>query len=151
MQQWKQFLQSPFLLLYMVNGLNVFLIGRLGIDSNNVFTRPPHLTHRTYSSSTQPCHSTPLASDATQPNHSDPTQSKNVICEHKGGTHTIPTNIYDLAGYKNVTHEQCVLQLAANSLHYIAGYKNVTREQSWNTDTTLFILNGVKNLLKADK
>ena len=24
--------------------------------------------------------------------------------------------IYDLAGYKNVTHEQCVLPLAANSL-----------------------------------
>ena len=31
---------------------------------------------------------------------------KNVTYEHEGGTHTIPTNIYDLAGYKNVTHER---------------------------------------------
>ena len=33
-----------------------------------------------------------------------------------------------VAGYKNVTREQCVLPLAANSLHYIAGYKNVTQK-----------------------
>ena len=39
------------------------------------------------------------------------------------------TTTTSVAGYKNVTHEQCVLPLAANSLHYIAGYKNVTRKE----------------------